>query len=343
MTGNSVPSARGWRRLSHPLALLGLWSALWLAPADPSLAQALSPEALNGVVEVEAVIPGDARTADTLGTERQGSGVVIDDDGLILTIGYLILEASEVTVRGPGPDPVPAEIVAYDHETGFGLLRAKGPLGAAPVPLGDSAGLSPMQPLLVVSRTGALEAAGVYLVDRRDFAGYWEYLLEDAIFTSPPHAAFGGAALVDAEARLVGIGSLFVPDAGLREGPLPGNMFVPVDQLKPIMADLLASGRRADPPRPWLGVTLEEHRGYVFVTRVAPDSPAASAGVRSDDLILGVGGIPVGGLSDFYRKLWGLGEAGVEVPLELLQGMQPRALSIRSGNRYRYLKLNPTY
>jgi S1-C subfamily serine protease len=343
MIRNGVPMARGWRCSAGPLPLIAVLAAVWLADAGPALGQGPSVDALDGVVQVDAVIPGDARTADTLGTERQGSGAVIDDDGLILTIGYLILEASEVTVRGPGPDPVAADIVAYDHETGFGLLRAQRPLGVAPMALGDSAGLRQMQPLIVVSRTGALDAAGVYLVDRRDFAGYWEYLLEDAIFTSPPHAAFGGAALVDADARLVGIGSLLVPDAGFRERPLPGNMFVPVDQLKPIMADPLANGLRADTPRTWLGVTFEEHLGYVFVTRVAPDGPAAGAGIRSDDLILGVGGVPVGGLIDFYRKVWSLGEAGIEVPLELLQGTRPRAISIRSGNRYRYLKLNPTY
>ena len=181
------------------------------------------------------------------------------------------------------------------------------------------------------------------MVDRRTFAGYWEYLLEDAIFTAPPRADFGGAALIDRDGRLVGIGSLIVNDAGQDRGPVPGNMFVPIDQLKPIMGDLLANGRRSDPPRPWLGLSLEEHRGRVFVTRVTPDGPAAKAGIAADDVILGIRGAPVEGLADFYRKLWRLGDAGAVVPLHLLQGDEAREVAVRSGDRYRFLKLNPTY
>ena len=175
---------------------------------------------------------------------------------------------------------MPARIVAYDHETGFGLVRAEHPLNLTPIPLGVSAGVQPSQPLMVVSNVGELNAAGVYVVDRRDFAGYWEYLLEDAIFTAPPHAEFGGAALIDRDGRLVGIGSLVVNDAGFHDRPIPGNMFVPIDQLKPIMGDLLSRGRRADPGRPWLGVTLEEDHGRVFVTRVSPETSGRQRGHR---------------------------------------------------------------
>jgi serine protease DegQ len=326
------------RRLLYGLVLL------WLGAAAGARAQGVERNPLDGVVQVSAKIRADARTADTLGTEREGSGVVIDSNGLILTIGYLILEASEVNVvTGAGKTPVSAEIVAYDHESGFGLLRAREPLGVKPLALGDSAALRPRQPVLVVSRRGDFDAAGVYVVDQRVFAGYWEYLLEDAIFTAPPRGDFSGAALIDEGGRLVGIGSLVVNDAGDEGRPIPGNMFVPINQLKPILGDLLANGRRSDPPHPWLGVTLEEHRGRVFVMRVTPDGPAAGAGIEPDDLILGVDGVPVDGLIDFYRKLWNLGDAGVEVPLNLLQGNSPRTLNVRSGDRYRFLRLDPTF
>ena len=305
--------------------------------------RAADRDALDGVVQIIAHIPQDARTAATLGTERQGSGVVIDDTGLILTIGYLILEAMEIEIQGAAPQPVPARVVAYDHETGFGLVRAEQPLDLTPIPLGVSAEVQPTQPMMVVSNVGELDAAGVYVVDRRDFAGYWEYLLEDAIFTAPPQPEFGGAALINRDGRLVGIGSLLVNDAAVRDRPIPGNMFVPIDQLKPIMGDLLSRGRRADPARPWLGVTLEEQRGRVFVTRVSPESPAANAGMEPDDLVLGIDGVQVHGLMDFYRTLWARGQAGVEVPLDVLQGMAVRRVAIKSGDRYRYLRLNPTY
>lgn len=314
--------------------------ALGLAGAPQGLGAEADP--LDAVVQIDAVVPHEARTAAGLGTRRQGSGVVIDDGGLILTIGYLILEAAEVWVRGASSGRVAAQIVAYDHESGFGLVRAERALEASPIELGESAGLRPMQPLLVVSRTGELEAAGVYMVDRREFAGYWEYLLEDAIFTSPPHAQFGGAALLDQGGRLVGIGSLFVGDAGQQGGrPVPGNMFVPIDHLAPIMGELLASGRRQTPPRPWLGLILEEHQGRVFVTRVTPDGPAEAAGMMPQDMILGVGGEPVEGLADFYRKVWASGSAGIEVPLDVLRGVRTETTVVRSSDRYSHLRLDP--
>jgi S1-C subfamily serine protease len=201
-----------------------------------------------------------------------------------------------------------------------------------------------MQPLLVVSHAGELAAAGVYLVDRRDFAGYWEYLLEGALFTSPPHAQFGGAALLDQDGRLVGIGSLLVNDAAVQEErPIPGNMFVPIDVFKPIMADLLTRGRRGEPGRPWLGLSMEEHRGRVFVTRVAPDGPGEAAGIRPNDVIIGIDGVPVQGLGDFYRKLWGRGDAGITVPLDVLQGVEVKPTIVESADRYRYLRLNRSY
>jgi S1-C subfamily serine protease len=324
-------------------AVPAVLSLVLFAGGSVDAAQAASSDRLDGVVQIIAHVPQDARTASTLGTERQGTGVVIDDSGLVLTIGYLILEAMEIRIQGAAPEPVPARMVAYDHETGFGLVRAEQPLNLTPIPLGVSAEVQPAEPLMVVSNVGGLDAAGVYVVDRRDFAGYWEYLLEDAIFTAPPHAEFGGAALLDRDGRLVGIGSLLVNDAGFRDRLIPGNMFVPIDQLKPIMGDLLSRGRRADPGRPWLGVILEEQHGRVFVTRVSPESPAAGAGIAPDDIILGVDGVPVRGLMDFYRALWGRGQAGVEVRLDVLQGMAVRPVTVKSGDRYRYLRLNPTY
>jgi S1-C subfamily serine protease len=342
MTKSPVRANASWRcRLAALPA--GVLAIACLVAAHADAARAATSGSLDGVVQITAYVPQEARTASSLGTERRGSGVVIDDSGLILTIGYLVVEAAEIEIEGAGAGPVPASIVAYDHETGFGLVRARSPLPLAPIPLGTSAGVRATQPLLVVSRAGELDAAGVYVVDRRDFAGYWEYLLEDAIFTAPPHAQFGGAALIDEAGRLVGIGSLLVNDAGLSDRPVPGNMFVPIDHLKPIMGDLLTRGRRADPARPWLGVTLEEHNGRVFVTRVSPDGPAAGAGLAENDVILGIDGVQVHGLMDFYRKLWDRGDAGVEVPLDVLKGIDVQPVPVRSGDRYRYLRLNPTY
>jgi S1-C subfamily serine protease len=295
------------------------------------------------VVQVESVVPRDARTAQSLGVKRSGTGVVIDNGGLILTVGYVILEAIEVSVKGADRASRPANIVAYDHESGFGLIRTYAPLDVEPLTFGNADEIAPREPLLVASRVGKLEAKGVYLMDRRPFAGYWEYLLEDALFTAPPHAQFGGAALINRQGELVGIGSLILNAGAAEDHPTPGNMFIPIDELKPILSDLLADGRRNDGPHPWLGLFLEEHRGRIFVTRVAPDGPAQAAGMAVDDLILGIDGEVVGGLADFYRKLWRRGEPGVDIPLDVVRGHAMSSTVVKSGDRYRYLRLDPSF
>jgi S1-C subfamily serine protease len=322
------------------MALAGLLAL----PAGWGEARAAPRDLLKAVVGVHAEVPGEARTADTLGRERQGTGVVIDGSGLVLTIGYLVVEAVAVDLRDAGGHRIPADVVAYDHETGFGLLRATAWLDAVPVPLGDSGTVEVGQPLLVLSNMAGLDASQTKLVDRREFAGYWEYLLEDALFTTPPHAAFGGAALIDAGGRLVGIGSLGVPDAAGPGLPSPGNMFVPIDALKPLLGDLLTLGRRDGPGRPWLGLTSREVGGKVLVARVAEGAPAAQAGIAPGDVILGVGGQPISGLADFYRKVWGTGDPGVQVPLQVIRrGGAATTVHVTSTDRLRWLRLRPSY
>lgn len=298
---------------------------------------------LDAIVGVRAEIPADARTAGVLGTEREGAGVVIGDDGLVLTIGYLIMESVSAEILLGDGSSVPAEVTAYDYDTGFGLLRPLSPLAVEPIDLGESAPLSEQDKVLAVGFGGLAAASPAYVVSRRDFAGYWEYLLPKAIFTSPPISGFGGAALIGPDGRLLGIGSLIVGDAAPGDEPLPGNMFVPIDALKPIYQDLLAQGRAAGPARPWLGLYSEEVRGRIFVQRVAPEGPAAAAGLRANDVIVAVKGDAVTTLADFYRKVWALGEAGVEVPLSVLGPDGVSEISVSSGDRYDYLKLDPTY
>ena len=298
-------------------------------------------DVLGAVVSVRAEVPITARTADVLGTEREGSGVVIDDKGLILTIGYLILEASRAEVTVAGGHKIPVQILAYDHNSGFGLLRATKPLDVKPMKLGDSAALEESARVLISGFGGANAVRPAIVVSRRVFAGYWEYLLDDAIFTSPPYENFGGAALIGPEGELLGIGSLVVGDAMGSDRAVPGNMFVPIDTLKPILKDMLANGRSTAPPRPWLGIYSEQHRGHVFVTRVADTGPAARAGIRANDLILELAGKPVTTIEDFYRKLWALGKAGIDVRLTVLRGADLLDITVRSGDRYNWLRLNP--
>ncbi len=338
-------AARLQRRVRPALGRTAATLAAFLAvfTAVPAVAQ--SP--LESVVAIHATVPADARTAEALGTEREGSGVVIGPDGLVLTIGYLILEAISAEITLQDQRVVPAEVVAYDFETGFGLLRPLADTGVPQITLGDSTPLQQDNPVLIASFATAGSqtptATAAYVVSRREFAGYWEYLLPDAIFTAPPHLSFGGAALIGPDGRLLGIGSLFVSDAvgpGVR---MAGNMFVPIDALKPILDDLRAHGQSRSPHRPWLGVFTEEVRGHLFVYHVAPGGPAAAAGLRPDDVILEVNGGPVEGMADFYKRVWALGGPGVEVPITVLSGGRVQEMAITAGDRYNYLKLNPSF
>ena len=327
------------------IAVLALSCLLIGTGPRPAAAQpAAEPDLmsiLSAVVAVEALVPPDARTAAILGDERVGTGIVIDGAGLVVTIGYLILEATDAWVRTGGGQRVAADILAYDHETGFGLLRAQDPLDkVVPMVLGDSDALVEGSPAVIASFGGPGALLPVMTVSRRDFAGYWEYLLEDAIFTSPPHRFFGGAALMSTGGRLVGVGSLIVPDAVPEPAPAAGNMFVPVAQLKAVLGDLIASGRSANPLRPWLGVYAEEREdGKVVVSSLADDGPALAAGVEPGDVIVSAGDAEVRSLADFYRKLWHGRGPGDRVTLTVERDGVSRSIDVLGGNRYRWLRL----
>ena len=328
--------ARGITALLLACVLIGTWPR-------PTAAQPDLVSLLSALVAVETLVPPDARTAAILGEKRLGTGIVIDGAGLVVTIGYLIMEATDAWVRTGGGQRVAADVLAYDHETGFGLLRAQAPLDkVVPMTLGDSDALVEGAPAVIAAFGGPGVLQPVMTVSRRDFAGYWEYLLEDAIFTSPPYQFFGGAALMSTGGRLVGVGSLIVPDAAREPNPAPGNMFVPVAQLKAVLADLIASGRSANPLRPWLGVYADESNdGKVVVLSLADEGPALAAGMEPGDVIVSAGDARVNGLADFYRKLWNSRGPGDRVTLTVERNGESRNIDVRGGNRYQWLRLRP--
>lgn len=311
-----------------------LLSAAVLA-ALPAWAQDKPEEILSAVVAVQAKIQKDARSAATLGQERRGSGTMIRA-GLVLTIGYLVIEAESIQVTNAEGRTVPATLAAYDHASGFGLLKLSAPLAGKPMALGDAASLEEGEQAIVASATE--NPALVEVVSRRLFTGNWEYLLESAIFTSPPVRDWSGAALIGRRGELLGVGSLVLPDAGSPGTQSPGNLFVPIDLLEPILEDLVARGRRSGPPRPWIGLNVEHFMGRLYVARVSPGGPAERAGLKTGDLVLGVAGEEVRTQAELYRKLWGRGAAGVQVPLRVLQGMAVRDLEVRSMDRLEYFR-----
>jgi S1-C subfamily serine protease len=308
--------------------------------AWPAAAQDKPEEVLSAIVGVQAKIQPDARSAATLGNNRQGSGVLIRE-GLVLTIGYLVIEAEAIQVTNGEGRTVPATLAGYDHASGFGLLRLAAPLAGKPLALGDAAALEERDQAIVANATA--NPSLVHVVSRRLFTGNWEYLLDAAIFTAPPVRDWSGAALIGPKGELLGIGSLIVPDAGSPGTQSPGNLFVPVDLLKPILEDLAAKGRRGGPARPWLGLNAEALMGRLFVARVSPGGPAERAGLKPGDIVLAVGDEPVTSLAEFYRKLWARGAAGTQVPLKVLQGMQIRDVPVRSIDRLEYFKPAKTY
>ena len=285
-------------------------------------------------------VPG-ARSSDSLGNEREGTGVVIGDNGLVLTIGYLIVEADDVKITDSKGRTLPARIVGYDHASGFGLVRAAVPIDAQPIALGDSSKTAERDPVMIAS-AGGEGTAFAWIVSKRQFTGNWEYQLDYALYTSPPTTNWSGAALIDRDGKLLGIGSLIVREATSDDPKLPGNVFVPIDFLKPILADLIREGHRAGPARPWLGVSADEIQGHLFVTRVSPDGPADRAGVNVGDIILGVGTDAVRTQAQFYERVWSRRHAGDDVPLKVLQGVDVKDISVRSIDRVEYFRPRST-
>lgn len=297
-------------------------------------------EVSRSIVKLRAVVPEDAFTAGMLGSERIGSGVVIDSDGLILTIGYLITEATDVWLTLFDGHEVAAHPLAYDQVTGFGLVVPLEKPRLSPLRLGNSAGVAAGDAGRVLSYAEFAAPLPVTVSARREFAGAWEYLLDGAIFTSPAHPHWSGAALLDDDAALVGLGSLLVRESpGNPSGEdANANMFVPIDLLKPILHDLTTRGRADRPTRPWLGIYAVEVNQKVYVTGVADGGPARLADIREGDLIARIGGHEVTALPEFYRSLWSSGPAGTVVPLTIARGATHLELKVRSADRSDLLK-----
>lgn len=294
--------------------------------------------ALGSVLGVRAIVPPDAFTAETLGTERAGNGVLIDERGIVLTIGYLITEAETIWLTTIDGRSVPGHALAYDQETGFGLIQAFGKLDLPVMPLGESAAVQTGARVIVAGAGGRQHSVAARIIARQEFAGYWEYVLDEALFTTPAHPHWGGAALIGAAGELIGIGSLQLQQdrGGGRTEDL--NMIVPIDLLKPIMNDMLKFGRPNRPARPWLGLYATEVDDRVVIFGLAPRGPAQEADLRTGDIIVSVAGAEVNTLAGLFRRFWSLGQAGVEVPLVVDRDGTRIEVRVRSGERSQLFK-----
>jgi S1-C subfamily serine protease len=293
--------------------------------------------ALDSMVLLRAEVPEDAFTAGILGTERIGNGVVIRDDGLVLTIGYLITEATTIWLNTNKGAAVAGHALAYDQPTGFGLVQPLGKLGVQALARGTAASCRVGDDVVVAGHGGRKHALRAKLIAKREFAGYWEYVLDEALFTAPAHPHWSGAALIGGEGRLLGVGSLMVQEESAGR-TVQGNMFVPIDLLEPILEDMLKHSRAKRPARPWLGLYATEVKGHVVVSGLAGGGPAERSGVQTGDIVMEVSGERVGGLADLFRRIWSIGPAGVEVPLTLVREGAVSRIQVRSADRQDLLK-----
>ncbi len=293
--------------------------------------------ALGALVLLRVEVPEDAFTAQILGTERLGNGVVIGEDGLILTIGYLVTEASSVWITTAQGAVLAGHPLAYDQVSGFGLVMPLGRLGAPPLARGSAARARVGDDVMVAGHGGRAHALKGQLFDKREFAGYWEYVLDEALFAAPAHPQWGGTALIGADGRLLGIGSLLVEEKH-NDKAVQGNMFVPVDLLEPILEDLVKRGRSRRAARPWLGMYTTEIGAKLVVAGLASGGPADRAGVKLGDVVVGVAGEPPQGLADLFRRVWALGPAGVEVPLTVARSGKRQDMRLATIDRTDFLK-----
>lgn len=297
---------------------------------------------LSAVVSLRAEVPEDAFTAQVLGTERAGNGVVISDSGLVLTIGYLITEAETIWLATNAGQVAQAHVVGYDQATGLGLVQALARLDVTPLPFGSIKDVRASSPVIIAGHGGRKHALKAEVIAKREFAGYWEYLIDEALFTAPAHPNWGGTACIGTDGRLIGIGSLLIQHTSGDDGEdaaADGNMIVPVDLLPPILDDLMRFGQVQRPPRPWLGMfTADGTDDDVFVVGLAKDGPADRAGIEIADVVIRVGDEEIDCLADMWRKVWAQGAAGVEIPITLMRDGQQLEKRLQSADRNSFLR-----
>lgn len=294
---------------------------------------------LEALVHIHAHIPDDAMSAGLLGTERTGHGIRVRDDGLILTIGYVVTEAEEIWIGSHDDRAVPGFVVGTDFRTGLAMIRPMMPLPGRSISPGSSDALEVGDPVWIAgSRRADPQVVDAEVIAKQEFAGRWEYVLDEAIFTAPPHPSWSGAALLDAAGRLCGVGSLVIQAFAVDEAVQSVNMFVPIDVLTPVMDEISIRGRRSAAPRPWLGMLVHDDDDTLVVVGIYRNCPADRAGLRPGDIVLRVDGKPVHNLAHMFRTVWSLGDAGVDVPLLVLRDTQLQEATVKSAPRGEFLR-----
>ena len=288
----------------------------------------------ESIVSVRSTVPPEARTADSLGLKREGNGVAIDENHF-LTIGYIVLESETIEIGLSDGRRLPAKLVGYDPTSGFGVIKSVVPLTMTPLKLGDSDYINSEQDLLILPSPNLGAGSIVRSVSRRPFTGWWEYFVKSPIYTTPANEFWAGAPILNGNGEILGIGSLFVSESvpGIHS---PGNMSVPINLLKPILGDLISSGRRKSKIQPYLGISSDDSNGQIIVTRVSKGGPASQAGIKPKDIIVTMNGLQISNLKSFYEKVWKSGEAGVTIELSVLRSGLLMNFKVKTVDRLNY-------
>ena len=330
-----------WRSFKEKIIMFNaryIFSVLLILCANNSYAEITKDKVAHfyeSIVSIRSIVPPEARTAGSLGVEREGNGLAIDANH-ILTIGYIVIESESIEIGLSDGRRLPAKLVGYDHTSGFGVIKSVVPLKMTPLQLGNSDNINSEQDLLILPSPNRGAGSIVRSVSRRPFTGWWEYFVERPIYTTPPNGFWAGAPILNGNGEVLGIGSLFVSEAvpGISS---PGNMSVPINLLKPILADLISIGRRKSKIQPYLGISSDDRNDQIIVTRVSKGGPAFQAGIKPQDIIVTINGSQISNLRSFYEKVWQFGEAGVTIKLSVLRGGSLMNFKVKTVDRLDYL------
>lgn len=287
--------------------------------------------ALTGLLTVKSQVPEEAMTASVLGCEREGHGIRVSENGLVLTIGYVISEASSIWLIDSDKQAVEGHVVGYDQASGFGLVQALGRLSGSVLELGDSDEVVVGRQMVLAGAGGATSAVDVSIVEVREFAGYWEYLIAGAIFSEPAHPEWGGTALLDSEGRVYGVGSLILQAEDDTEPAR--NMIIPINKFNAVRDDLITSGRSSVPPRPWLGWYVQDSAQGPTVIGLVSNGPSNTAGIKPGDRVVAINGRRISSLSSLYKEIWTAGEAGITVDVAISRDADIRIVAVESIDR----------
>lgn len=284
-------------------------------------------------VSIRSVTPQRHPSARLLGTERMGSGAIIDAEGHILTVGYVVMGARTIEVTLPDQQQFPATLVCQDFESGIAILQT--PARDLPtVPLGHSSSLKEGDKVIIVAATDQTQrmASPGFISALRPFEAYWEYMLDQAILTTAMNPGFGGGPLLDSLGQMIGVLSLNL------NSTKEMTLAIPIDLFHRVKEGVFTFGSITDRrPRPWVGMYSEPVEGGVAVIGLIPNGPASRAGMEVKDVILEVNNAEATGRRELYELMW-RNRAGDELTFTVQRGEEVLDIRVTSMDRAEFYR-----